>query len=378
MARYLIAVVLGCLYVAGSIWVVDRAGRDYRDRLSKPKPAAKIIEEPSAPAPTERHKTKVVVDAAEPGPSRPKPAAADPAPADSADSSAKPPAEPARPTQPPIEPARPKPATAPSTDPAPSRPTPAATPTANPLANDPFWNQPQLTQPWDVTHLKPEDEVRLGAEMHNLIVKFNPPVNDDTCLSRVEDAAEPFLKELLRKEIKYRFFILNSDVVNAFSTPGGYVYVSRGLFDLIGEDEDEALQFAIGHEIAHVDLQHAIKCLQDPGVKSLSGGTLQKLYWLIIPFGYLSSNSVDQEFEADEWVWRRMQRFPRTRRETLIFLEKLKDYAKNHGFGSGRIQPQQNRDIISPLDNHYRAKTAARHRLNNLKQRMDEAAKTTK
>ena len=54
--------------------------------------------------------------------------------------------------------------------------------------------------------------------------------------------------------------------VNAFSTPGGYIYVSRGLFDLIGEDEDYALRFAVGHEIAHVDLnqcaQRVIESMQ--------------------------------------------------------------------------------------------------------------------
>ena len=97
----------------------------------------------------------------------------------------------------------------------------------------------------------------------------------------------PFSKRFDRKEIKYKFFILDSDVVNAFSIPGGNVYISRGLFDLIGEDEDYALQFAIGHEIAHVDLEHAIKCLRDPGCMKMTEGTLSKLFMLILPFGYL-------------------------------------------------------------------------------------------
>ena len=76
---------------------------------------------------------------------------------------------------------------------------------------------------------------------------------------------------------------MDSNEVNAFSHPGGYVYVNRGLFDLVGEDEDYALQFAVGIEIAHVDLQHAMKCLQDPDFKVMSGGTIRKLYWLILP-----------------------------------------------------------------------------------------------
>jgi Peptidase family M48 len=374
MVRYIIAAVLGCLYVAGSIWVVRSEGQAYRDGLSKPRLAARVIEKSPAPSPAEKDRTAAVVTALELTPSRPEPAAAKPAPATIADSSAKPAAKPAPPMQPLIELAKAKPATSPSADRAPGRAAGAVTAPANPLANDSFWSQPQLTRAWDLADLKTDNELRLGAELHDLIVQLNPLVEDGPWLSRVEDAAEPFLKTLRRKEINYKFFILNSDAVNAFSTPGGYVYVSRGLFDLIGEDEDDALQFAIGHEIAHVDLQHAIRCLQDPGVKRMTEGTLQKLYWLIIPFGYLVSDKVDQEFDADEWVLNRMQGFGRTRRETLVFLQKLDGYAKKHGFANGRAKPQPGRDT-SPLENHYRSQTAAWRRLKNLKQRMDQIAK---
>ena len=233
-----------------------------------------------------------------------------------------------------------------------------------------------------MAHLKPDDERRLRDDLHELIVHFNPLVGDPSpWLSRVEDAGDPFLKTLHRKEIKYKYFILDSDVVNAFSIPGGYVYISRGLFDLIGEDEDYALQFAIGHEIAHVDVEHAIKCLRDPGVMKMPEGTLQKLFTLILPFGYLRNESVDpefdQEFEADEWVANRMQRLGRTRREILVFLQKLEGYSKNHGFYDGRIKPQPGRDL-SPLENHYRAQTAARTRLKHLKAFMDQAANAPK
>ena len=155
------------------------------------------------------------------------------------------------------------------------------------LANNPIWNQPALKQEWPVGNLSTSDELKMGADLHDLILQLNPVVKSGPWLSRVDDAAQPLLSTLKRKDITYKFTILDSDEVNAFSHPGGYVYVSRGLFGLIGEDEDYALQFAVGHEIAHVDLQHAIRCLQDPDVRKMPEGTLKKLYCLIIPFGYL-------------------------------------------------------------------------------------------
>jgi hypothetical protein len=374
MLRYVLAAVAGCLYVAGSIWVVRSEGQAYRAGLTKARLAARPIDRTAPSVADGKDKASPVVPAVERTAARSQPTSAGSGPPAIAQSRAKPPTNPVSPAVALTEAAKPKPAHAPSADRSPGRATSVAAAPRNPLANDAFWSQAQLTREWNLAGLTADDERVLGAQLHDVIVQLNPLVDDGPWLSRVEDAAEPFLKSLRRKEITYKFFILDSDAVNAFSTPGGYVYVSRGLFDLIGEDEDDALQFAIGHEVAHVDLRHAIRCLEDPGVKKMSQGTLQKLYWLIIPFGYLVSDKVDQEFEADEWVLSRMQGFGRSRRETLVFLQKLDGYAKNHGFGNGRGKPQPGRDI-SPLENHYRSQTAAWKRLKHLKGRMDAGSK---
>ncbi len=198
-----------------------------------------------------------------------------------------------------------------------------------------FLDQPCAGKTWDLAELKTGDEIRLGREFHEIILQLNPQLETSPWQRRVEAGAEPFLKVRSRKDIPYTFTILDSDAVNAFSHPGGFVDVSRGLFNLMGEDEDYALEFAIGHEIAHVDLQHALKCLRDRGVMDLSQGTLQKLYMLIIPFAYLDA----QEFEADAWVFGRMRTLGRTNRECLAFLNKLEGYARIRGFENGRAKP---------------------------------------
>jgi predicted Zn-dependent protease len=52
-----------------------------------------------------------------------------------------------------------------------------------------------------------------------------------------------------------RFTTLNSAVENAFSVPGGYVYVTRQLMAYM--DDESQLAFAIGHEAAHIAANHA-------------------------------------------------------------------------------------------------------------------------
>jgi predicted Zn-dependent protease len=51
------------------------------------------------------------------------------------------------------------------------------------------------------------------------------------------------------------FTTLNSAVENAFSVPGGYVYVTRQLMGLM--DDESQLAFALGHEVAHIAANHA-------------------------------------------------------------------------------------------------------------------------
>src|SRR5256885_8985542 len=51
------------------------------------------------------------------------------------------------------------------------------------------------------------------------------------------------------------FSTLNSAVENAFSVPGGYVYVTRQLMTLM--DDESQLAFALGHEVGHIAANHA-------------------------------------------------------------------------------------------------------------------------
>src|SRR6185312_5714845 len=51
------------------------------------------------------------------------------------------------------------------------------------------------------------------------------------------------------------FTTLNSAVENAFSVPGGYVYITRQLIGLM--DDESELAFALGHEVGHVAANHA-------------------------------------------------------------------------------------------------------------------------
>ncbi len=64
----------------------------------------------------------------------------------------------------------------------------------------------------------------------------------------------------------YRFMVLDSDQINAFATPGGHIFLTRGVIRL-ARTEDE-LAAIIAHEISHVVLQHGMKSIKSSRVTS--------------------------------------------------------------------------------------------------------------
>ena len=319
MGKYVVAVALLGVYAAVAAWVVRGEGESYRaarhrgEAGTTERIAAKPPEPPNPP-PTPVASPVVPAIDTRPEPTHPEPPVSV-AKAETREPRADPPAV---------------------KDVAPARP-----PAEAPLKPDQFWSSPRMKEVWDPTNLGVEQEKRLGLALHDLILELNPPFVEGPFLRRAEQAAKPLLETLHRKDIPYTFTILDSDAVNAFSHPGGYVYLSRGLFDFIGADEGEdfVLQFVIGHEMAHVDLQHAIKCLQDPDLKNSGLGTLPQFYFFILPLGYPER----MDFAADRWAYDRMIRpLDRTRHESLMFLRRFQGYAKEHGFENGRAQLKAN------------------------------------
>ena len=169
-----------------------------------------------------------------------------------------------------------------------------------------------------------------------MVLELEPPRNDGPYLRRAEQAARPILETLARKDRTYTITVLDSDHPNAFSHPGGYIYVTKGLFDLIGDDEDEdfVLQFAIAHEVAHVELQHAIKCLNDPDLSKSGLGTLPQFSLFLFPLGYPDA----MDFEADRWAYDRLthQLQPHAARAASLSSAGSRAMPKRNGFENGR------------------------------------------
>ena len=78
-----------------------------------------------------------------------------------------------------------------------------------------------------------------------------------------------------RSELEFSFGILDSDEVNAFATPGGYILVTRGA--LLRMTDESQLAAVLGHEIAHVLQRHMVKELKLKAEQGSAAGALEGL-----------------------------------------------------------------------------------------------------
>jgi Zn-dependent protease with chaperone function len=142
----------------------------------------------------------------------------------------------------------------------------------------------------DRTPLKPginlfstDDDIRMGQKLAYEAEAKLPILND----ARVED----YLNRLGRKlagfapgaKYPYEFHCVNSDALNAFALPGGFVFVNRAVIE---ESSDEAqLAGVIAHEIGHVALRHGT----NQATKKEMGSDLVGVAGAIIGGGILTS-----------------------------------------------------------------------------------------
>ncbi len=123
-----------------------------------------------------------------------------------------------------------------------------------------------------IAGIGPEEEKAIGDSVALEIVgKYGGLVRDDAIMQRVNLVGRALATYSSRPELSWRFAVLDSSSVNAFSAPAGYVFITRGLYDLAASDD--ALAGILGHEIAHVTGKHALSIIAKSD--ALSGATSQ-------------------------------------------------------------------------------------------------------
>jgi predicted Zn-dependent protease len=102
-----------------------------------------------------------------------------------------------------------------------------------------------------------DEEARLGREAAEQVNAQLPLLADPLVTAYVDSLGTAIAQRTARGDLAWRFAVVNTDVVNAFALPGGYIYVNRGLIERAATMSE--LAGVLGHEVEHVVLSHGVE-----------------------------------------------------------------------------------------------------------------------
>jgi len=112
--------------------------------------------------------------------------------------------------------------------------------------------------------MKIDEEIQLGRSLAARLAGTFGVWQDEAWTEEINLIGRTLVPYCKRSNIKYRFAILDTDEVNAYSAPGGYIFVSKGL---LKQTESEAeLAGVLGHEIAHVASKDVVREIQKSNI----------------------------------------------------------------------------------------------------------------
>ena len=155
-------------------------------------------------------------------------------------------------------------------------------------------------------------EIEYGRLLATQIIKKYSLLEDEKAVLYVSKVGKSVALFAGRSDIEYHFAILDTESINAYATPGGYVFITKGALALMKNEAE--LAGVLAHEIGHINHRHIMKELPPPRE---TGGFVDRAAALLVSSGSVVSSAftevvnnatellfskgykIEDEFEAD-------------------------------------------------------------------------------
>ncbi len=197
------------------------------------------------------------------------------------------------------------------------------------LASTPYTHRKQLVL------FSPQQEMQMGYQSAQEILKKERLSRDPRLNAVVQRVGKRIAAAAAQPNYKWEFFVIDKDVLNAFCLPGGKVFVYKGLFRAV-QNEDQ-LAVVIGHEVAHAIARHGAERMsmmqlgrmgKTIAAQTISGGkyagVINKAYGSVEGVGLILPFSRKFEYEADEIGLYLMTKAGYNPREALTFWDNMR------------------------------------------------------
>ncbi len=177
-------------------------------------------------------------------------------------------------------------------------------------------------------------EIQIGQQAAKQVEQENQLVTDPVLNNWVNSLGDNLAQYRARPDIHYVFKVIDTNDINAFSLPGGFVYLNYGLLNFVNSDDE--LAGVMGHEMGHVERRHVITMNAKAQVLNVLLGILS----LASPFVWRFGNMIEglsvmkmsrvDELQADQYGLLLMTRAGYDPNAMVSFMDRLgKQYGEN-------------------------------------------------
>jgi beta-barrel assembly-enhancing protease len=120
------------------------------------------------------------------------------------------------------------------------------------------------------------EEARIGQQIAGNLLGAAPLVRDDGLQRYVNQVGRWVALQSERPDLNWHFGVIESEDLNAFAAPGGYIFLTKGLYRKLNSEAE--LAGVLGHEIGHVLRKHHLKLMQKSHAIAALGGVLGRKF----------------------------------------------------------------------------------------------------
>jgi predicted Zn-dependent protease len=121
----------------------------------------------------------------------------------------------------------------------------------------------------NLREVKEPEEIQIGQSMTETLLGARPLYDDPELQHYVNEVGLWVARQSERPNLPWHFGVNDSDHINAFATPGGYIIITKGMIKQLRNEAE--LAGVLGHEVAHVNQKHHLKALRKSAFASLLG-----------------------------------------------------------------------------------------------------------
>ncbi|MDX2227468.1 MAG: M48 family metalloprotease [Verrucomicrobiae bacterium] len=147
-----------------------------------------------------------------------------------------------------------------------------------------------------------KQEMAIGGSVATKIVANNNGLlKTPEAARRIALLGKSLARYSYRPTLNFRFAIMDTDIVNGFSAPGGYVFISRGLVEAVKNDDQ--LAGVLAHEISHITRRHALQIISRgqfvSGMVDVASGSSSDFAQFDVGIDKVTNTLMEKGFDPD-------------------------------------------------------------------------------